>query len=269
MKLSEILNEAPISQFDIVGDFDAGHSFTEPERNLIRRHQQSLKPHKAFEKTPYDFKLFFLNTDHRDYAMKFNRSMVKGEPSVDNLSAKYGGTITRNTMIALDLPPEIDIYSGSITVLYLSNFGGDKVSMTPWILAHRFVHAIEDEAYRRKQNMVLAGLWDDFAKGVSILYYSYPFTMKSARSGNLTSEEMPMEVMSQYIINGKVSINHEKAIEIISDEFPSEINRNESSIVPWDLFDQPELFTKKWEANINLACKKILDLCVGEVFVAV
>lgn len=132
MKVKEIITEAPITDYEPLGDFKKPGSFNDPrDKKLIQNPKHEQKLLKFFEKTHVDFRIFPVNYPGlRRYT---ERGVVKPE-FIQQVFAK-------RPEIAQKILSDID--NDAITIVYVSNTGDNKVVMTPWIMAHRFGHAIQ------------------------------------------------------------------------------------------------------------------------------
>lgn len=133
MKIAELL-EAPLTDFEPLGDFEKPGPFRGVDRRLVPHPVNRAKAVRFFSKTPYDLRLFFSNI-----------------PGTGKYS-EYGPM--DHDMIREIFKTDADaIINGSndaITVVYVGNKGDAKVMMTPWIMAHRLGHAIQAGTIRNK-----------------------------------------------------------------------------------------------------------------------
>lgn len=191
----------------------------------------------------------------------------------------------------LDITPNDD----NITLILTNNKGDEKVPLTPWIIAHRFGHAFSRDTVTRngsdyfwKQIQVTVNkLFDE------ILHIAYgrklsindPYsktnqkikrelshalgTFKSARDKNLRNDsEFIHELIAQYIINGKVTLNTKlpNVLPIKSawgrvDGYP--LNRNLSQ----DDKEELEWTFKQKEEEINYDIDNLFTSNIGHIFV--
>jgi hypothetical protein len=135
--------------------------------------------------------------------------------------------------------PIIDGSEDAITVVFVGNSGDSKVMMTPWIMAHRFGHAIQSgmrksggwstwaEAEKHFFNTVNTMFEEYYGKAVKDQYgrpaqsgissnltpeYNALFnaigTQRSSRSGEIKRPyEFMYEIFAQYLGTGEVSFN--------------------------------------------------------------
>ena len=136
--------------------------------------------------------------------------------------------------------------------------------MTPWIVAHKFWHAL-DYSFPKTQNTneKINNLIKDFARSYGIRS-SYTnnwfrlchilFSFKTARDWDLSlnPDEIVGELIAQYLIQGKVTLN---SYDIIVDKLKRKTMKPSKQSV-MDL-----------ENNINAAITELLDLVVGEIVV--
>lgn len=123
----DTVDEMALKQFTPLGDFEKPGPFRGVDKRLIPHPTNQLKAQKFFERTPYDFRLFFSNI-----------------PGTGRYS-EYGPMRPEAIQeIFKDQAPQIlQDSEDSITVVFVGNKGDSKVMMTPWIMAHRFGHAIQ------------------------------------------------------------------------------------------------------------------------------
>lgn len=126
MKIQELLTEAPLADYEPIGDFTKPGPFKAVDRKLITHPVNQLKTIKFFEKTPYDFRLFFSNIPGTG---KYRETgAVPLEKIHDIFGDAYAEKIIRG-------------HENAITIVYVGNQGDRAVIMKPWIMAHRFGHA--------------------------------------------------------------------------------------------------------------------------------
>ena len=136
-------DEMALKQFTPMGDFEKPGPFKGVDKRLIPHPTNQLKTQKFFEKTPYDFRLFFSNI-----------------PGTGRYS-EYGPMDSETVKIIFgDAGDQIIAgHEDAITVVFVGNKGDSKVMMTPWIMAHRFGHAIQ--AGHRNVGAGRSGAWPE------------------------------------------------------------------------------------------------------------
>lgn len=121
------IDEMALSKYQTFGDFNKPGPFTGVDKKLVPHPKNIQKATTFFEQTPYDFRLFFANISG------LGKYRETGPVSPEQLRQIF------------NKEQADEIINGSedtITVIYVNNVGDRKVMMTPWIMAHRFGHAI-------------------------------------------------------------------------------------------------------------------------------
>jgi hypothetical protein len=139
----DLLSEAPISDIKVLGNRDRSHSFRRPaDRALVAGEGRATAITKAWQKASHDFKLVFVN-------------------AVGGRSLLETGIPDQRALEELaNMGVRIEPVEGSITVIFTNNTGDQWRPMTPWIIAHRFGHAIEAVA-RKDQDDQIGNRWDE------------------------------------------------------------------------------------------------------------
>ena len=220
MRVNEILSEAPLADFQPLGDFNKPGPFRGPDKRLVPHEVNKLKTAKFLENTPYDFRLFFSNIPGTG---KYSET---GPVNEDQLVKMFGPDIARQV---------IEGSQDAITVVFVGNSGADKKMMTPWIMAHRFGHAIQAGARNSKWsawreaeqhfftnvNQILSDYYNKHTRrGVGanqmhfdmVSEYNALFnalgTQRSSRTGQIKRPyEFLYEIFAQYLKDGKVTFN--------------------------------------------------------------
>jgi len=219
--IENTMDEMALKQFTPMGDFDKSGPFKGVDKRLVPHPTNQLKTARFFEKTPYDFRLFFSN--------------IPG-------TGKYGETGPVNAqqlqqMFGEQAQPIAEGSENAITVVFVGNSGDSKVMMTPWIMAHRFGHAIQagvrrnsgwstwqeaEKHFFTSVNTMLAEYYGKQArtgfgttapmKGDLTPEYNALFntigTQRSSRSGEIKRPyEFLYEIFAQYLGTGNVTFN--------------------------------------------------------------
>lgn len=210
------LSEAPLTDYVPLGNFDKPGPFrSKVDKKLVMHPTAQLKTAKFFEKTPYDFRLFFSNIPGT------GKSAELGAASHDQVRNVLGDAAEQ-------------VIAGSedaITVVFLGNYGAQKVMITPWIMAHRIGHAIQAssmEQWRTVEhhfvnviNQKLAAVYgkpsrrDTFGSDLDYMrsdLYNALFnaigTQRSSRENQIKRPyEFIYEMFAQYIQTGTVTLN--------------------------------------------------------------
>lgn len=258
------LTEAPITGFDTVGDFSTPASIR--HRVDLRSVTAPALVHRikrVWERTPVDFNLLFVN-----------------QPGMDEY-AELGQTDIK--WLSTRMPDVLDkLDKTAVNVIYTNNIGDERVSFTPWILAHRFSHAISasgtDPMVDGRIRKALRSL-SEFARFICLTVSAFSAvpgsmfkpvfsaigTMKSARSGKLIREgEFIHEILAQYLLKGEVTFRTltKEDIVIAFDEYPSflyDFGKSELREINDALL--------KLKVEIDELFSKTLQSCVGKIFV--
>ena len=122
------VTEAPLQDYVTLGDFSKPGPFRGPDKKLVPHPTNILKTQKFLEQTPYDFRLFFSNISGT------GKWSEHGPADDGTLRKIFGNDVAQQI---------IDDSSDAITVVFVGNKGDAKVPLTPWMMAHRFGHAIQ------------------------------------------------------------------------------------------------------------------------------
>lgn len=225
MKVTEIIVEAPLIQYEPIGNFDRSHSFrSDVDRKLATHPVNIQKIHTFLEKSPFNFRVFVMNlpgaAKYREY----------GEMTYDVFEQIFGEKVA-NTVFG-----HPDDNEENITIVYVGNSGDARVMFTPWIMAHRFGHAVQSTgamigAYNGKiqtawteaekyffnnMNQILADYYGQemgkqFDRKLTVQYnalFNQIGTMRSARTNQIKRPyEFFYECFAQYLQSGKVTFN--------------------------------------------------------------
>jgi len=221
MATEDTVDEMALKQFTPMGDFDKPGPFKGVDKRLVPHPTNQMKTAKFFEQTPYDFRLFFSN--------------IPG-------TGKYSetGPVTPQqlqTMFGEQAQPIIEGSEDAITVVFVGNTGDSKVMMTPWIMAHRFGHAIQagvrknsgwstwaeaekhfftavnnmlEEYYNKASRSnygATSAMKSDLTPEYNALFNAIG-TQRSSRSGEIKRPyEFLYEIFAQYLKDGHVTFN--------------------------------------------------------------
>lgn len=214
------VDEMALSKYTTFGDFTKPGPFRGPDKRLVPHPKNQLKTQKFFEKTPYDFRLFFSNIPGT------GKYSEHGPMSPEQIRKVFPEDAANQI---------IDGHDDSITVVYVGNKGDAKVMLTPWLMAHRFGHSIQagvrgkqgfsewDEAEKHFFGTV-NNLLDEYYSKIGKPYYipAMKWTMtqeynglfnaigtqRSSRTGQIRRPyEFMYELFAQYLGTGKISLN--------------------------------------------------------------
>lgn len=220
--------ETPIDTIDTIGDFSKGSSFRDKkDRNIVTNDKAIQKIKNKWANSKHTYDMYFMNTkeagryrEHGTIDDKFIKDELKLKDFKNNPDA--------------------------ITIIFTGNYGDKKIQVTPWILAHRFGHAIAASMRGRKDNKNIEEAWTKLTELVTeninpifdngyeyrmnikkdgLLNYNYGEdnatrekilssffnkigTMKSARDNKISRYfEFYYELLSQYILSNKIKFN--------------------------------------------------------------
>lgn len=224
IKLSDLLNEAPIGTYTTIGDFEKGASYKDPRDRLSVSHPVTVQKVKDMLKnTSVDFDFYFVN---KPGLRQFSE---RGKVPYEFIFKPYpeGLGLTHEEL------GDKSINSDNITVFFVSNTAADKIPMTAWTIVHRVGHAMnrtpqfqeytkwldkefdellslygkqktsrfpyDDTSYKKARTF-------DLAKG---RLFNHIGTMRSAREGRIHRRyfEFYFELFVQYLKDGKITFN--------------------------------------------------------------
>lgn len=226
-KHNTFVSEAPLTDYVPMGFDKKGTQFNPVDKKLVTHPVNKLKTIKFFEKTPYDFRLFFNDSPR---LKKFRET---GEMTPEMIRSNF------------DKEQAEQIINGSenaINIMFVGNYGDQAVMMTPWIMAHRFGHAITatnrrtmggtqkpkdpwsqfEQYFFGQINDILVNFYNkklghDDLYSFNLHWKSAPEyialfnalgTQRSSREGQIKRPyEFLYELFAQYLKNGYVSLN--------------------------------------------------------------
>lgn len=223
MKIKELL-EAPLTDYEPLGDFSKSGPFRhEVDRKLVTHPKNQLKAQKFFSNSPYDFRLFFSNISGT--AKTYKETGAVHPDVIRGVFKEQADKIINN-------------HEDAITVVFLGNYGDQRVMITPWIMAHRLGHAIQatrgktyseitkwreaEHSFFGNVNHILATVYgkrsgrytnpDNSLNWELRSEYNALFnaigTQRSSRTGQINRPyEFLYELFAQYIKDGKITLN--------------------------------------------------------------
>ena len=224
IKLSDLLNEAPIGTYSTIGDFEKGASYKDPRDRLAVSHPATVQKFKDMLKnTSVDFDFYFVN---KPGLRQFSE---RGKVPYEFIFKPYpeGLGLTHEEL------GDKSINSDNITVFFVSNTAADKIPMTAWTIVHRVGHAMNRTPQFQEYTKWLDSEFDellslygkqktsrfpyddssykkartyDLAKG---RLFNHIGTMRSAREGRIHRRyfEFYFELFVQYLKDGKITFN--------------------------------------------------------------
>jgi len=143
MRATEFITEAPLTDYVPLGDFEKKGQFKDVDRKLITHPATHNKAVRFLENTPYNFRLFFNNNPG---LRKHRESGARTPEEIQEIFREDSKQILANSQNA-------------ITIVFLGNYGDQAVMMTPWVMAHRFGHAITASNRRSYGNQNSTDPW--------------------------------------------------------------------------------------------------------------
>jgi predicted DCC family thiol-disulfide oxidoreductase YuxK len=223
MRIFELIVEAPVSHYEPIGDFSKPGSFKDPVDKKLVVHPVNIdKVYKFFQDVSHDFRIFPVNLPKM---MKYRES---GEASPEKIKEIFGKDADRI----------LNGHESAITILFLGNFGAERVMLTPWMVAHRLGHAIQasnrqvsktttawgkaEQLFFKSINEILAEFYGkksssgnygvshikwDMSDAYSALFNSIG-TQRSSRTGQIKRPyEFLHELFAQYLKTGEITFN--------------------------------------------------------------
>lgn len=212
------IDEMALSKYQTMGDFTKPGPFTGVDKRLVPHPKSELKTQKFFERTPFDFRLFFSNIPGT------GRYSERGPVTPEDIKKIFGANAEQ-------------IINGSedaITVVYVGNKGDSKVMLTPWLMAHRFGHAIQAGARNEKWHtwteaekyffQTINSVLEEYYGKTSNKFHIPPIkwdmrpeynalfnsigTQRSSRTGQIKRPyEFMYEMFAQYLGTGHITFN--------------------------------------------------------------
>jgi hypothetical protein len=177
MRVSEFITEAPLADYQPIGDFNKPGPFRGPDKKLVPHPVNQLKTAKFFEKTPYDFRLFFSNISGTGRYSEFGPMRPD---AVQEVFGKNAEQILQNS-------------ENAITVVFVGNKGDSKVMLTPWMMAHRIGHAIQAGERRGDKNGTWRAAEDHFFGAVNGIIADYYGKKSTNQFGNKVNNSLAKE----------------------------------------------------------------------------
>lgn len=205
----------PIRKFEKIGNWSRNHGFKEQDRKLLASEAFVKKVLDAWEDCPYVFDIYLLNS-----------------PTTNKEGFREQGDISKgidkdySVLIDMGLRFEPD----AINLVYVGNYGAEKIPFTSWIMAHRAGHALrKDQHYNNKPFYTkLLGhcrkTFDFILKECQILnsysylteyskekHYKYLATQigttAACRNNKLRNwHEFVFDLVAQYIVTGRIRL---------------------------------------------------------------
>lgn len=126
-RLESVVDEMALKSYTPLGKFDKPGPFKDPDYRLVTHPVHIQKVGKFLERTPYQFRIFVSNLPGKT---RYRETGAKTPQEIEQIfGADTAKQILRDT-------------SDTITIIFIGNYGSERVIMTPWIMAHRMGHAV-------------------------------------------------------------------------------------------------------------------------------
>lgn len=218
------LYEAPIEDFQTIGDFSRNSSFRKPaDRRLITNPVYVERVKNMFAKTDIDIRMYFVNSPEANRFLE--EGMVDPAWMQENMP---------KTLEAINQKGGLG--DQSLNMIYASNKGLEWRPMTGWIMAHRMAHVVlrPRRGNYNPLDMIERDVGEMFKSALRMYnidipprqkvfelqvgasqytrlitnYFQQIGTMKSAREKAVrTPFEFLCECFAQYLITGTISFN--------------------------------------------------------------
>jgi hypothetical protein len=215
MRLRDIISEAPLADYQPLGDFSKPGPFRGVDKKLVPHPVNKLKTAQFFEQTPYDFRLFFSNISgsaegNREYGIVSHGRVIQ----------TFGDEVAQQIITGSE---------SAITVVFMGNYGDAKVMLTPWVMAHRLGHAIQASQSRGNHMRSWQEVDQHFHKSIKDILFTYYGYVDGGRGGDLATRaalfnaigtqrssreklikrpyEFMYEMFAQYLKTGDVQLN--------------------------------------------------------------
>lgn len=279
MKIKEILSESPIVDYEPLGNFNKPGSFNDPrDKKLIQNPKHEQKLLQFFQNTHEDFRIFPVNVPG---LRRFTQTGVVSEVWLRD--------VFDNIVKRPDIADRIlEGHDDHITIVYVSNTGDNKVVMTPWIMAHRFGHAIVGRkpsyAWSEAENYLFHEiheiLRDVYGRHIPVVrqpfnreytqYYTALFnvigTQRSSRQGLITRPyEFLFELFAQYLQTGTIKLNPLPR----SLPYGKSVYGRKSNLIASQEYSDNDLLDHLGSLihTMEYAFGSVLTDCVGKIFV--
>jgi len=283
-----LIKEDSIDNIELKGDWGDSakkYGYDKASINILKNPKGLEKIKKKWEKTAFDFDLYFLRSSEG------NKSGELGRVSPD--------FVRDNLKLNIQNDPN------KITIIFVNNKGDEKMPMTAWTIAHRLGHALARTHTSHKRfngtthhykelidtiNRLLltiartiynkqslkkrissygdyGGFETDDRKLRNELAHALG-TFKSARDKNIRNDaEFTFELIAQYIITGKISLNRNfPRILPISHAWGKPSGPVAKQMTP-ELTEELDDILSNSENDINNDIDALLGSSIGSIYV--
>lgn len=288
MRYREIINEAPIADFQVVNKETEKYynDFDKSDEGIVNSQKGVQKIMNAFAKTQFDFNIYVvMRPTEGIWGHDFDSTQAD---AMQFLKDQIGNVQT----------------DGRITCVYLSNVTGksNRMPMNAWTIAHRMIHMLQTQHKGKTDFMHFEKtLWQNVMKVADastdinplfvgnmlqmvspetamVNFATAMMTMKSAREGKIVSSlDVGGEALAQYLLTGGIRFNQFQttAERFVAVQAQSEQRHDERGYKVRDA--QYSIKTDADPGHVNriiyaaeknsmVACRDTLQSMVGKVF---
>lgn len=229
MRYYELL-EAPLADFTYYGDKEKPGSLRGDDIKAAQNPKWLIKLEKSFRAVHEEVNVVLMNAPNG--AMRQTDPMGSSDivPISLNTIQEWAGVYTD-----VDFQKHFGVmpknHKERINIILISNEGGERLPLTPWMIAHRFMHALgnSESRYYRKNSEIFfkfSGAFDEISRALRIIrnhleketgkpfgsndneMYAKLATFASARNHKIArSGEFIVELATQYFLKGDFDFN--------------------------------------------------------------
>lgn len=228
MRLSEIkLSEAPLADISYHQTANPG-GFSDHEVALIKKYKANGTYNEKLKGIPFDLYVYIVDDqDVADLGHYYPEGTINPRIWKTRKSDAYTTKMLRSAEAAIDLGGEtfqavfatvrdrMEKNPKSVHFILADNYSDtDRISPTPWMIAHRLVHTAPAPLMEIPDS--LSTLIHNKSKMYRALYASLP--MASARLGKINDPgEMLTEIATQLLVKGDIKIDEDKMVDMLMD----------------------------------------------------
>lgn len=208
------LDEAPLADFDVRGDRDNEGSFAAPDVKAFNNERWLKKVENHFSRTPYDFHIYLFNAPKGEF------KITRSDGSVGTFTGTFlnGRLTTQDQFETLEeLVGRVPVNRDGISIVMTDNEGSDKITLTPWILAHRVAHALLIDTHGFSPASRFYLVTNDLVNKISDddIPYGDVLKFKSAANQETRVGELCVDLLTQYIVQGSITIKGDRYADLV------------------------------------------------------
>lgn len=211
------VTEAPISDIEFHGPTEP-QSLRADDIGIVTSPKARVKIARVLEKAPIPIKLVFVNHDREYVGDVANPNRFTVRPGEHHALREPASGMMSPDEIETALGVRIERDPHVFTAVLSFNEGDDRRPFTPWMIAHRLGHLIEERGRRiegglfNQQSQSLQEMWRNLdyedKRLVDIQNILHEIgTFKSARDGTVRGPgEFVIECFAQFLISGRIKL---------------------------------------------------------------